>query len=110
MTNQRTQHDARDIGDDLKIIETTRQAAGAGTWVIGTVAGHKFNALVFPEHAENPDYELFNSRVSKLWIQRLDDETTVVNFDRGWDVLPVNPRANDIMHFLLAGVADSVYA
>ena len=62
-----------DIGDDLTITKTTRRAAGAGTWVIGTIAGHKFNALVFPEHAECPDYELGDSRISKLWIKRLAD-------------------------------------
>jgi len=42
-----------DLGDDLRITKTTRRAAGAGTWVCGTIAGHRFDALVFPEHAEN---------------------------------------------------------
>jgi hypothetical protein len=38
---------------------------------------------VFPAHAENPDWELGDSRISKLWIQRLADRTTVFEWDRG---------------------------
>ena len=68
---------AIEIGDDLAITKTTRRAAGAGTWVIGTLNGHRFDALVFPEHAECPDYELGDSRISKLWIKRLADGSTV---------------------------------
>ena len=60
-----------DIGDDLRITKTTRRAAGSGTWVCGTLHGHRFDALVFPEHAENAEWELGDSRISKLWIKRL---------------------------------------
>ncbi len=35
-----------ELGDDLRITKTTRRAAGAGTWVCGTIAGHRFDALV----------------------------------------------------------------
>ncbi len=97
------------IGDDLRITKTTRRAAGGGTWVCGTIAGHRFDALVFPEHAECPEYELGDSRISKLWVQRMADKTTVVNFDRGWDHLPANPTAAEIVDFLTAGLADLIY-
>jgi hypothetical protein len=40
-----------ELGDDLRITKTTRRGAGNGTWVCGTIAGHRFDALVFPEHA-----------------------------------------------------------
>ena len=74
-TNQEPRNAADlDIGYDLVITKTTRRAAGAGTWVIGTISGHRFDALVFPEHAECPGYELDDSRISKLWIKRLSDE------------------------------------
>lgn len=55
-------NDARDLdlGDDLVITKTTRRASGAGTWVSGTIHGHRFDALVFPEHAEVPEYERHN--------------------------------------------------
>ncbi|MGE5192913.1 MAG: hypothetical protein ACM3U2_10450 [Deltaproteobacteria bacterium] len=82
-----------EIGDDLEITKTTRRAAGAGTWVCGRMNGHRFDALVFPAHAENADYELGDSRISKLWVQRLADKTEVANFDRGWDVRPTTDEA-----------------
>jgi hypothetical protein len=38
---------------NLQITKTTRQAAGSGTWVCGRVGqSYRFDALVFPEHAE----------------------------------------------------------
>ena len=49
-----------DLGDDLKITKTktkSRQNVG-GTWVSGSIAGHTFQVLVFPEHAECEEYEL----------------------------------------------------
>jgi hypothetical protein len=101
--------DTLDIGDDLRIIKTTRRAAGAGTWVIGTIAGHRFDTLVFPEHADCPDYELDDSRISKIWLQRLSDKATVVNFDRGWDIRPTTKEAQAIVDFLAAGLAEHIY-
>ena len=91
------------------ITKTTRRASGGGTWVIGTIAGHRFNALVFPEHAECPEYELGDSRISKLWLQRIADKTTVLNFDRGWDIRPTDATAIAVMDFLAAGLAEHIY-
>ena len=108
-TANRTMADAIEMGDDLRITKTTRRAAGAGTLVIGTIAGHAFNALVFPAHAECPDYELGDSRISKLWLQRLADKTCVTNFDRGWDIHPTTKIAQAIVDFLAAGLAEHVY-
>jgi hypothetical protein len=54
-------------------------------------------------------YELEDSRISKLWIQRIADKTTVVNFDRGWDIRPETKIAQAIVSFLAAGLADYVY-
>jgi hypothetical protein len=104
-----TTTDALEMGDDLRITKTTRRASGAGTWVIGTIAGHRFDCLVFPEHADCPDYELDDSRISKIWLQRLSDKATVVNFDRGWDVRPTTKVAQAIVDFLAAGLADHIY-
>ncbi len=98
-----------DIGDDLTITRTTRQAAGAGTWVFGRVAGHRFEGLVFPEHAEYPAYEIGDSRISKLWVQRLADRQTVFNWDRGADVTAVDEAAQAVVDFLAAGLAEHVY-
>ena len=63
---------ATEIADDLVITKHTRRCAGVGAWLCGTVAGHGFQALVFPEHAEVTEYELQgDSRISKLWLRRI---------------------------------------
>lgn len=98
-----------DIGSDLEFTKITRQAAGAGTWVCGRLNGHRFDALVFPEHAEVETYELGQSQISKLWLQRLADKAEVANFDRGWDVRPKTDEATAIVDFLCAGLADHIY-
>ena len=109
MRNDADRHADQEIGDDLRITKTTCQAAGAGTWVIGTTNGHRFDALVFPAHAECPDFELGDSRISKLWIKRLADGKVVCNFDRGWDVRPTTKTAAAIVDFLAAGLAEHTY-
>ncbi len=99
-----------DLGYDLEITKTTRRASGAGTWVCGTLHGHRFDALVFPEHAANPEWEIGESRISKLWVQRLADKRTVFNWDRGTDVPAADHITERIVDFLAAGLADYVYA
>src|SRR6478672_7382051 len=74
--------DASEVLDTLRITKVERRTSAGGAWVSGTIADHRFDALVFPEHAEVPEYELGDSRISKLWIQRISDRLTVVNFDR----------------------------
>jgi hypothetical protein len=97
-----------DLGEDLQIIRTERRAVG-GTWVSGTLHGHRFDALVFPEHAADPDYEIEDSRISKLWLRREADQRVVYNFDRGLDVEAADPTTKGIVEFLCAGLAESVY-
>lgn len=98
-----------DLGHDLTLTQTTRRAAGAGRWARGLVGGYRFDALVFPEHADNPDYEIGDSRISKLWVQRLADRVTVYNWDRGLDVPAVDATVQQIVDFLSAGLAECVY-
>ena len=103
-------NDDLDVGDDLEITKITRRYSGAGTWVCGTLNGHRFSALVFPEHAENPEWEIGDSRISKLWIQRLADRRQVFNWDRGADVPAADQTVACIVDFLAGGLADYVYA
>ena len=103
-------NDDLDVGHDLEITKTTRRASGGGTWVSGTLSGHRFDALVFPEHADNPEYEIGESRISKLWIQRLADRRQVFNWDRGADVPAADQTVACIVDFLSGGLADFVYA
>jgi hypothetical protein len=72
----------------------------------GRLNGHRFDALVFSEHAEVATFELGDSRISKIWVQRLADKATVANFHRGWDVRPTTDEATAIIDFLAAGLAD----
>jgi hypothetical protein len=101
---------AVDIDDDLAITRTTRRATGNGTWVRGRLSGHRFCALVFPEHAENREWEIGDSKISKLWIQRLSDKKAVFNWDRGADIPAADRMVQAIVDFLGAGLSDYVYA
>lgn len=98
-----------DIGDDLEITKTTRRATCGGTWVSGRLSGHRFEALVFPGHAECAEYEIGDSRISKLWVQRLADRRMVYNWDRGLDMAAADATAQAIVDFLCAGLAEHVY-
>lgn len=99
-----------DLGDDLQITKTTRRNAGGGTWVCGTLHGHRFEALVFPEHAEVAEYELDDSRISKLWVQRMADKQLAYHWDRGLDQPAIDDLTQVIVDFLSAGLADHTYA
>jgi len=98
-----------DLGDDLVITKTTRRHSAGGVWVSGTIHGHRFEALVFPEHAEVPEYEIGDSRISKLWLQRQGDKVVVYNWDRGQDVPAADATAAAIVDFLCAGLAESTF-
>jgi hypothetical protein len=101
--------DASEILETLRIKKVQRRTSCGGSWVVGTIAGHRFDALVFPEHAESPDFELDDSRISKLWLKHLDTQTTAANFDRGWDIRPTTPMAATIVDLLAAGLAEHVF-
>ena len=98
-----------DLGDDLRITKTEGRANVGGTWVNGSIAGHTFQVLVFPEHAECEAYELGTSRISKLWLRRQADRKVVANFDRGWDLEPTTDAAQEIVGFLAAGMAEHTF-
>jgi hypothetical protein len=63
-----TSTDDLTIGDDLEITKISPRDSGGGTWVKGSLNNHRFEALVFPEHAQSPHWEYEQSRISKLWI------------------------------------------
>jgi hypothetical protein len=80
-----------------------------GRWVSGTIGGHEFEALVFPEHAESESYELGQSRICKVWLRDQNTKTTVANFDRGWDIEPTTEMAKRLIDLLAAGLAETVF-
>jgi hypothetical protein len=102
----RTTNEPADIGDDLQITRIAPRRSCGGTWVHGTIAGHRFQALVFEAHAEVPEWEYGTSRISKLWVQRIADDVTVFNFDRGADVEAADATTSAIVGFLAEGIAD----
>lgn len=109
MKNANANHENLDLGDDLMITKTTRRNSGGGTWVSGTIHGHRFEALVFPQHAENPEWEISDSRISKLWLARLADKVAVYSWDRGADRPAAGATAAAIVDFLCGGLAEHTY-
>lgn len=95
----------------LATLRITHQSGRStrGNWVGGTIAGHEFEALVFPEHAESEAYELGDSRISKLWLKDTASNQAVASFDRGWDMQPATPQAERIVGLLAAGLAETVF-
>ena len=98
-----------DIGSDLEITKVTQRPSCGGAWLDGTLNGHRFQALVFPEHAEIPEYEINDSRISKLWIQRIADRAIVFNWDRGADIPAASGEVQAIVEFLCEGLASHAY-
>ena len=88
--------DPDEILATLRITKTSGRKVG-GTWVHGTMAGHAFEALVFPEHATDPAFELDDSRISKLWIRSEETGEVVASFERGWDMKPATEMAKAIV-------------
>ena len=108
MTNRKNERTS--VGEDMEITQVTRQGLGGlGSWVCGTVAGYRFTALAFADHAEVPEYEMGDSRISKLWIERLVDKTEVFNWDRGSDVPAADATVEAVVEFLCDGVAEFAY-
>jgi hypothetical protein len=66
--------------------------------------------VVISEPAENPERELADSLISKLWIQRIVDRKMVFNWDRRADVEATDATVQAIVAFLAAGLAEYVFA
>lgn len=104
-----------DIGDDLVITKNKANRFTGGRWVCGRMNGYKFEALVFPEHADQEEYEIGGngangSKISKLWIQRIADKTETYCWDRGLVNDAADATTQAIVGFLCAGLADHTYA
>src|SRR5687768_8667377 len=98
-----------DLGHDLVLNKPERRESVPGRWVTGCLNGHYFEALVFEEHAEDPGYEIGDSRISKLYIRRQSDKQEVFNWDRGQDIPAADDTTKAIVDFLAAGLAEAVY-
>lgn len=92
------------LAETLQITSVKNREYGNGTWVSGRVDGYAFQALVFADHAESEEYELGESKISKLWIRREIDKKTVYNFDRGVDVPAVNSEVEELVSLIAEGM------
>lgn len=99
-----------DLDLNLEITRVRDRDHAGGTWVSGRIEGFRFDALVFAEHADNPEYEIGQSRISKLSVQRLSDRKTVFNWDRGMDVNAADGSVEQaVVGFLCDGLAEFVF-
>ena len=92
----------------FRISSISRRQAG-GAWIKGNLMGFTFEALVFPEHAAYPDYEIERSRISKLWLQRPSDDEILYSWDRGLDIPVTDADARRAVQVLCAILAVWVY-
>jgi hypothetical protein len=70
---------------------------------------YRFVALVFPEHAAFADYEMGQSRISKLCLMRSADDEIVFSWDRGLGGVAAEPDAQHAVEVLGRFLAKLVY-
>ena len=90
----------------IKITDLSAPPIRGGVWVTGWIYDYYFNALVFHAHAKNPAWELFDSRISKLWLQRPRDRRVMYNWDRGLDVPEAGNLTRAAVGYLAENLAD----
>jgi hypothetical protein len=93
----------------LANLEIEHRVSAPGAWVRGKIGIFSFVALVFSEHAENPNWEIGQSRISKLWLQRLTEARAVYNWDRGMDLPAADEQAAAAVKWLTTHLADHVF-
>ena len=79
------------IGRDLTVSKVVDAALSPGTWLLGTVHGHRFEAKSYAEHALNLNWELGERRISNLFIQRIEDNRRFSVWARGLVPPPKHP-------------------
>jgi len=95
---------------DLQITKTRGRRSKGGAWVIGAVnTRYRFDALVLANHAESEEYELDQSRLSRLTVIDAETLEMVFNFDRGLDVAAANADTQAVVEFLCKGLADLIH-
>jgi len=94
----------------LHITKMEPRLSSGGMWAEGIIAGHRFCALTFSMPARHAEWEINrNSGISKLWLQRIDDQVVVYNWDRGLDMPPKTELAASIARLLADHLADFIW-
>ena len=68
-------------------------------WATGTKNGYSF----WVKHYEGigSEYGINGGAISKLTIRKVDEDTDLVNFDRGWERFPQDPEVQAVYDYLL---------
>src|SRR5262245_26790975 len=90
--------DTTGIEHDLHITEVTKTPNDKGRWVSGTIDGHLFS--VFFDGQVIPDWQMNNTRMSRLWLHRLADNQTVFRWHYGQCLPAADDRAKAVVDFL----------
>lgn len=74
--------------------------SASSAWVQGTAGNYTFYAKLFDEPS---CYGINEGRVSKLEIRRASGKVSkcILNYDRGWDVLPETTESNKVFREVL---------
>ncbi len=95
---------------DLQITKTRGRRSKGGAWVIGAVnTRYRFDALVLADHADSDQYELDQSRISRLTVIDAETLEMVFNFDRGSDIPAANAETQAVVEFLCERLANVIY-
>lgn len=99
-----------DVTELAKFLDTIETSDGRGqsNWVKGTHGPFKICAKIF---ADKSSYGIKAGRISKLQICDINQEHwgfegCYVNFDRGWDLAPIQPKALTFLNELLVALGD----
>lgn len=98
-----------------KVVSVTRidKSTSGGKFISGYVGPYKFSALVFAEHAENPEWEIGRSRISKLLVSERQSSgwRAVYNWDRGLDmgIPPASENVQAVVDLVCGFAADRLW-
>ena len=80
--------EAQEVGDISALRKIINIRNIQNNWIDGNLRNNpdmKINLKIFSEPSK---YGIDEGRISKLWIKDNNTKQTLVNYDRGWDVVP----------------------
>lgn len=110
-------HYQNEFTGDLSALATIASFTGrdGSNWIKGRLKDQKldvsFEMKVF---AETSSFGIEDGRISKLFVYEgkewtRDWDTCLINYDRGWDIEPHNPRQIAIMDMFMQAVDYKTY-
>ncbi len=103
-TNKKTAtnetNDTSVIRASFRIISNKQDRVCGGRWVMGTIGGHKFEALVFAESARR-------GWICQLTVEQIKDGKTVASYCLDWDRRPTTRETRNIVNVLVEGLAEA---